>query len=479
MVATVVAETGLTIETLKYVIDAGWNRAQESYPPYGVGGLITRPAAQSRIKQRMGRAGRLFPGVFLPLYTENVHRALPEQQMPDIVTADLGPLLLTMVLGQRFATRGRAEFRLEAVDMLDPPPVDNLLAALDQVVGLGFASGRAALREAPRPVERRAGVPLRDPPPGELVGHGYGLTPLGEAAVLFPSLPLPAVRLLLAAPLWGAAVSDLAAMVGVAAVCGGRGFATLLSRPERRKVMTSRAPDADARKVLAPLLAAGLPAAFKTPIGQEAAAPPAARAAEWARAIMQDDLIEGLCMFEAFRARVAQALTAEPRRFHEVVEEWCEAQGVDITALTAIAAAREEALSEIVVAGLNPFWGEDLRLVKAPPEATLARIQALKRCIHDAYRLNLLTVGASGPPRYATRFGHWVSVPSVTAPKAAPGAPAIIAPMLELAQKPASGKSQGAPLQWEIRAPLVSVLETGMPETTVAPLPHLLGPRDA
>ena len=55
IIATIVAETGLTIDTLKYVIDCGWNKSTEVYQPWEAFGLITRPAPMSKIKQRKGR----------------------------------------------------------------------------------------------------------------------------------------------------------------------------------------------------------------------------------------------------------------------------------------------------------------------------------------------------------------------------------------------------------------------------------------
>ena len=44
IVSTVVAETGLTIDTLKYVVDCGWSRTVETYQPWRATGLTTRPA---------------------------------------------------------------------------------------------------------------------------------------------------------------------------------------------------------------------------------------------------------------------------------------------------------------------------------------------------------------------------------------------------------------------------------------------------
>lgn len=468
VISTVVAETGLTIETLKYVIDAGWNRAAEMYQPYGIGGLITRPAAQSRIKQRKGRAGRQFPGVFYPLYTENVYNALPVQQMPDIVTGGIGSLLLTMILGQRFSSRGRDEFRLENIDMLDPPPTDGLLAALDQAIGLGFVSQHSEIREI-----AKTSIVDGEKIKGKLVGHGFGLTELGEVAVLFPRLELPAIRLLLSAPLWNVAVSDLATMVGIITVCGSRGLGELLEFTTKRRVNESKKPGDEMRKVLSDALAAGLPSAFRTSTGTMGVPPPS-RAAEWARAVIQDDLIEAMCIFEGYRAQVARAVVADPKNFYDATEEWCKKHALSIMKLVEITQAREAAMEEMVVAGVNPFWGDHLRLVKTAPTETLQRIQALKRCIYDAFRLNLITQGGDARRKhYQNRFGLEVSASEPSGKM-----PAAVTPQFTLVGVKKRASQKADPLRWEIAAPLVSVLETDMAETAVAPNPELLDPKE-
>lgn len=120
IVATVVAETGLTLEALKYVIDSGWHRAAEAYFPQGVEGLVTRPAPQSRIRQRKGRAGRLFPGEFHPLYPREAYEALDAEQLPDLAVQGFGGQFLPLAALTAEAHGGT--FRVGDIDLPDPPP---------------------------------------------------------------------------------------------------------------------------------------------------------------------------------------------------------------------------------------------------------------------------------------------------------------------------------------------------------------------
>ncbi len=131
IVATTVAETGLTIETLGYVIDYGMDRHVEMFAPYGISGLITAPAAQSKILQRKGRTGRLFPGKFYPIYTEETFLSLPVQSLPSIITEDLDRYLLYMM---SLITVDE----LASLDMLDNPPVDSLKQTFETLYYQGY-----------------------------------------------------------------------------------------------------------------------------------------------------------------------------------------------------------------------------------------------------------------------------------------------------------------------------------------------------
>ena len=132
VISTVVAETGLTIPTLKYVIDCGWYRSMETYYPEKISGLITKAAPKSRILQRKGRVGRKFPGVFYPLYPENVYNMLPEQQLPNIHTEGVMPILLDII------RETKPVFDIANIDMLDPPITISIATFLTELCLLGF-----------------------------------------------------------------------------------------------------------------------------------------------------------------------------------------------------------------------------------------------------------------------------------------------------------------------------------------------------
>ena len=129
VLATSIAETSLTIEGVRVVIDAGLSRVPAFEPNLGLTRLETVRAARANIDQRRGRAGRVEPGVCYRLWEEAATGALPAFAAPEILAADLSGLALDL------AHWGVADPAKLA--FLDPPP----RAAFAEAVALDRALG--------------------------------------------------------------------------------------------------------------------------------------------------------------------------------------------------------------------------------------------------------------------------------------------------------------------------------------------------
>jgi ATP-dependent helicase HrpB len=121
ILSTNVAETSLTIEGVRVVVDSGLVRVARFDPRRGMSGLITLPISKASADQRRGRSGRLAPGVCYRLWTEAEHERLADFSQPEIKSADLAPLALD--LAQWGTPNG------ENLIFLDPPPSGNLQQA--------------------------------------------------------------------------------------------------------------------------------------------------------------------------------------------------------------------------------------------------------------------------------------------------------------------------------------------------------------
>lgn len=157
VLATSVAETSLTIEGVRVVIDSGLSRVPRFEPSSGLTRLATVRVSRSSAEQRRGRAGRTAPGVCYRLWDEETTRGLVAHQRPEILEADLTGLALDLA---RWGARSA-----EGLALLDPPPAGAFAEARAVLTRLG------ALDEAGRLTghgQRLAGLPL-SPRLGHLV----------------------------------------------------------------------------------------------------------------------------------------------------------------------------------------------------------------------------------------------------------------------------------------------------------------------
>lgn len=96
VLATSIAETSLTIEGIKVVIDSGLSRVPKFDLRTGFTKLETIPATKDTTDQRAGRAGRLGPGIAYRLWSEITQTQLKSHRTPEILEADLTPTLLEL-----------------------------------------------------------------------------------------------------------------------------------------------------------------------------------------------------------------------------------------------------------------------------------------------------------------------------------------------------------------------------------------------
>jgi ATP-dependent helicase HrpB len=96
VLATSIAETSLTIEGITVVIDCGYSRVPRFDPRSGLTRLETIRVTKDAADQRSGRAGRLGPGVCYRLWSEGSNASLVLHRSPEILDADLAPLMLEL-----------------------------------------------------------------------------------------------------------------------------------------------------------------------------------------------------------------------------------------------------------------------------------------------------------------------------------------------------------------------------------------------
>jgi ATP-dependent helicase HrpB len=129
ILSTNIAETSLTVEGVRVVVDSGLARRSVFDPVSGMSRLTTRRISRASAEQRSGRAGRLGPGACYRIWSAEAHRALAPYSTPEILEADLAPLALELAA---WGARDANELR-----WLDPPPAAMLASARDLLERLG------------------------------------------------------------------------------------------------------------------------------------------------------------------------------------------------------------------------------------------------------------------------------------------------------------------------------------------------------
>ncbi len=123
VLATSIAETSLTIEGVKIVVDTGLGRISRFDPKSGLSKLETVQISKDSADQRAGRAGRLSAGVCYRMWTKATHERMAEHRIPEIMEADLANLVLDM------AQWGVTD--VQSLTWLTPPPKASVAQATE------------------------------------------------------------------------------------------------------------------------------------------------------------------------------------------------------------------------------------------------------------------------------------------------------------------------------------------------------------
>ena len=149
VLATSIAETSITLEDVRIVVDSGLARRPRYDRGAGLTRLVTERASRAAVTQRAGRAARQAPGVAIRLWEEAATASLAAHDPPEILEADLSSLLLTCLLwGEQDPAR---------LPFLDPPPAAALAEAIKRLITLGAIDANGRVTEHGRAI---AALPL-------------------------------------------------------------------------------------------------------------------------------------------------------------------------------------------------------------------------------------------------------------------------------------------------------------------------------
>lgn len=134
-ISTSIAETGITIDSLKYVVDTLWSRTGIYFPYYNAEGLLTIPSSMNSTIQRRGRVGRKQPGIFYPMVTEDTYNSLISATVPEIYSQNNVNTLLSI-----YCLTPDNIPAYSSIDLLNRMSLDNYKFSNEKLFTLGLLS---------------------------------------------------------------------------------------------------------------------------------------------------------------------------------------------------------------------------------------------------------------------------------------------------------------------------------------------------
>ncbi|KAL7556461.1 hypothetical protein ACA910_021035 [Epithemia clementina (nom. ined.)] len=183
IVSTNVAETSLTVDGIRYVIDAGFCKLKVYNPKIGMDALLVTPISKANANQRSGRAGRTGPGYCFRLYTDRQFRdELLESAVPEIQRTNLSNVVLLL---KSLGVKKLLDFAF-----MDPPPQENIMNSMYQLWILGALDNTGELTETGR---RMVDFPL-DPPLSKMLLQAHDVGGCStEVLIIVSMLSVPSV----------------------------------------------------------------------------------------------------------------------------------------------------------------------------------------------------------------------------------------------------------------------------------------------
>lgn len=366
IVASNVAETGVTFNTLRHVVDTGFLKSSEYDPIYRASLLITRPVTKGMHIQRRGRAGRRAPGFAWYLYTKETFKNLQDDQFPNIIKEDITLELLTLLIkegdeegknvsetlvrltkdNEWLDTLAQNVVNMYDFDLLDPPSADTIHTSLDRL----YTAGAINSNSTP--------------------------TMLGVVMNKFRMLPLESIKMILAGYAWEAPILDL---ITIAASLQLR---TDMSAERDRDPDASLMEFEDAPSAKMSLMTS----------------------CDFCTMLLAWDKYQRLC------AEILDEVIAVPEddsigNLHSRIVEWCKERNVSPKYFEDLTQKREDIIHNMAGIGLNPYsWNNKSLSVRN--EIDIREWTGLiKQCIFDGYKSNIL-VWNPVISTYETRFGN-------------------------------------------------------------------------
>lgn len=375
IIATPIAETGVTIETLKYCIDTGLVNSVQHNPDFAASTIIKKDVTRGMATQRRGRVGRKAPGIWYPCFTEKTFNALQEDQFAEILIKDITQSLLSIFIRETESdiieylaiTNSEKEIEklnlfkknymtdtsyyhlisqkplnISSIDFLESPAANSLVYSTEKLYTLGFIDSK------------------------------YNPTAMGVLANGFNKVSIECIRLIFAGYSHCANILDLITIVSFIEI-------------GREKIFTRK----------------------YTPINIFPKKLSPKEYEFFYKIIIGDEMIEYLFIWEMYselldemmKSTKAKSEKGQPYIFDvSSIDDWFVENKLMADGINQVTTMRDEIISSLVSMGLNPYWNgiglekggyNLLNMFRDNLDECVDEIKKIKKCILDGFILNL------------------------------------------------------------------------------------------
>lgn len=343
IVSTNIAETGVTIDTAKYLIDTGYENVSIFNPTFSASSLIPKPETRASALQRRGRVGRRGPGKWYPMFTEKSFNAMDQNKYPDIITSDMTKTMLGIMVkmcypkwdGILSEAKASEPFDLDSLNLLDYPSTETISYLLEKMFVLGLIDAHM--------------IP----------------TTIGLAVNLVAKVSIESIRMILAGYQYGANILDLITI------------ASFMEFSKRDYTNTKSKISYNYASI------------FKKDENE---------LKFYNRFFISDDFIETLFIWGDLIEQI-KLMKKELSINH--IKKWCKLNGLVYKGILSVISMRDSLIETFIqTLGLDPYYnglgiGKDIYSLKKILQTNfslgMTEIKKIKSCIYEGYRLNVAT----------------------------------------------------------------------------------------